>query len=51
VVTVLARGGSMDEAVRTGAAAGALNVTRRGLGTGSAEAVQEILGRVEVKPL
>jgi 1-phosphofructokinase len=51
VVTVLARGGSIEDAVRTGAAAGALNVTRRGLGTGSAEAVQELIGHVQVKRL
>jgi 1-phosphofructokinase len=49
VAAVLARGGGWEEAVRTGAAAGALNVTRHGLGTGRAEAVQELLGRVRLE--
>jgi 1-phosphofructokinase len=51
VAAVLARGGDLDEAVRTGAAAGALNVTRHGLGTGRAEAIQELLTRVRLEPL
>jgi 1-phosphofructokinase len=50
VAAVLARGGSMDEALRTGSAAGALNVTRHGLGTGRAEAVRELMGRVRIEP-
>ncbi|MFC7480191.1 PfkB family carbohydrate kinase [Luedemannella flava] len=48
VAAVLARGGDLTEAVRTGAAAGALNVTRHGLGTGRAEAVTELAGRVRL---
>ncbi|WDZ83620.1 1-phosphofructokinase family hexose kinase [Micromonospora cathayae] len=51
VAAVLARGGDLTEAVRTGAAAGALNVTRHGLGTGRAEAVRELAGRVRLTPL
>ncbi|WBB80544.1 PfkB family carbohydrate kinase [Micromonospora sp. WMMD882] len=51
VAAVLARGGDMEEAVRTGAAAGALNVTRHGLGTGRAEAVRELVDRVRIVPL
>jgi 1-phosphofructokinase len=51
VAAVLARGGDLDEAVRTGAAAGALNVTRHGLGTGRAEAIHELLTRVRLEPL
>ncbi|MDR7275089.1 1-phosphofructokinase family hexose kinase [Catenuloplanes atrovinosus] len=49
IASVLARGGDMEEAVRTGAAAGALNVTRHGLGTGNAEAIAELIGRVRVE--
>ncbi|SCF37905.1 1-phosphofructokinase [Micromonospora echinospora] len=51
IAAVLARGGDLDEAVRTGAAAGALNVTRHGLGTGRAEAVRELVSRVRLAPL
>jgi 1-phosphofructokinase len=51
VAAVLACGGDLFEAVRTGAAAGALNVTRHGLGTGRAEAIHELLTRVRLEPL
>ncbi|WP_430785050.1 1-phosphofructokinase family hexose kinase [Actinoplanes sp. G11-F43] len=51
VATVLARGGDLHEAVRTGAAAGALNVTRHGLGTGRQEAITELAGRVGLTPV
>ncbi|WP_245666770.1 MULTISPECIES: 1-phosphofructokinase family hexose kinase [Micromonospora] len=51
VAAVLARGGDMREALPVGAAAGALNVTRHGLGTGRAEAVRELAGRVRLTPL
>ncbi|MFJ8832931.1 1-phosphofructokinase family hexose kinase [Micromonospora aurantiaca] len=51
VAAVLARGGDMREALHIGAAAGALNVTRHGLGTGRAEAVRELAGRVRLTPL
>ncbi|WP_230860260.1 1-phosphofructokinase family hexose kinase [Actinoplanes aureus] len=50
VATVLARGGDLHEAVRTGAAAGAVNVTRHGLGTGRREAIEELSGRVRLTP-
>jgi 1-phosphofructokinase len=50
MVATLARGGSPREALRTGAACGALNVVRRGLGTGSADAVAAIADRVELVP-
>ncbi|MCO8271261.1 PfkB family carbohydrate kinase [Actinoplanes sp. TRM 88003] len=54
VTSVLARGGPlpslMEEALRTGSAAGALNVTRHGLGTGRAEAVHELMSRVRIEP-
>jgi 1-phosphofructokinase len=50
-VAVLARGGDVREAVRTGAAAGALNVTRHGLGTANLTAVQKMIEHVELRPL
>ncbi|MCU7729860.1 PfkB family carbohydrate kinase [Actinoplanes sp. KI2] len=51
VATVLARGGEMCEAVRTGAAAGALNVTRHGLGTGHLDAVHVLTERIKLTPI
>ncbi|MEU4691461.1 PfkB family carbohydrate kinase [Actinoplanes sp. NPDC023714] len=51
VAAVLARGGKIHEAVRTGAAAGALNVTRHGLGTGRKEAITELTKRVRLSPI
>jgi 1-phosphofructokinase len=51
VAAVLARGGDIQHAVRTGAAAGALNVTRHGLGSGRAEAVHELIDRVALEPI
>lgn len=51
VAATLARGGDLHEAVRTGAAAGALNVTRHGLGTGHVDAVRVLTGRVELTPI
>jgi 1-phosphofructokinase len=51
VAAVLARGGDLREAVRTAAAAGAVNVTRHGLGTGHADAVRELMGRVVLEPV
>jgi len=51
VAAVLARGGDLDAAIRTGAAAGALNVTRHGLGTGRADVVERLVERVSLRPL
>ncbi|MFC7546121.1 1-phosphofructokinase family hexose kinase [Plantactinospora sp. GCM10030261] len=51
VAAVLAKGGDIRTAVRTGAAAGALNVTRHGLGTGRTDALEGLLDRVELVPL
>jgi 1-phosphofructokinase len=51
VAAVLARGGDLTDAVRTGAAAGAHNVTRHGLGTGRAEAIAALVPRVGIEPL
>jgi 1-phosphofructokinase len=51
VAAVLAQGGTLCDAVRTGAAAGALNVTRHGLGTGRVDAVQVLTERVKLTPV
>lgn len=51
IATVLAQGGDLREAVRSGAAAGAVNVTRRGLGSGSPATVAEMAHRVRIEPL
>ncbi|TDE02597.1 PfkB family carbohydrate kinase [Jiangella asiatica] len=48
VAATLAKGGSIEEAVRLGAAAGMLNVTRHGLGTGDVEAVLKLRDLVTV---
>jgi 1-phosphofructokinase len=48
MVATLARGGSPLDALRTGAACGALNVVHHGLGTGSAGAVAALADRVEI---
>jgi 1-phosphofructokinase len=44
----LVKGMGIREALRIGAACGALNVTRRGLGTGGDHAVDTLAGRVEL---
>ncbi len=51
VAAVLASGGDLQLAVRTGAAAGALNVTRHGLGTGRADSVAGLVDRVRLAPV
>jgi 1-phosphofructokinase len=48
---VLAGGGDLATAIRTGAAAGALNVTRRGLGTGRVDVIQRLMERVALRPV
>jgi 1-phosphofructokinase len=48
VVASLVRGDPVQEALRTGAACGALNVVHRGLGTGGADAVRTLAERVEL---
>ncbi|GAA1635636.1 1-phosphofructokinase family hexose kinase [Georgenia ruanii] len=45
------RGEPLVDAVRLGAAAGALNVTRRGLGTGRRDQIEAFAGHVEVTRL
>ncbi|NCT92180.1 phosphofructokinase [Cellulomonas sp. APG4] len=47
----LARGLDVAEAVRLGTAAGALNVTRRGLGSGRPEQVERLAAEVELEHL
>ena len=51
IAAVLATGGSYADAIRLGAAAGAVNATRRGLGTGDAEAIRAIAERVELQTI
>lgn len=46
----LARGMSVLDAVRLGTAAGALNATRRGLGTGTRYEIEHLAKHIEVKP-
>jgi 1-phosphofructokinase len=48
VVASLVRGDPVREALRTGAACGALNVVRRGLGTGGEAAVRTLAERVDL---
>ena len=47
----LARGLSMADALRLGAAAGASNVTRRGLATGQRQVVEQLAQHIVVRPL
>ncbi len=51
IAASLAKGQPITEAVRLGAAAGALNVTRHGLGTGHPDAIARLAERVELRPL
>ncbi|MFI6762518.1 1-phosphofructokinase family hexose kinase [Micromonospora sp. NPDC050417] len=51
VASVLAAGGDLHLAIRTGAAAGALNVTRHGLGTGRPESIAGLVERVHLAPV
>ena len=48
--TALANGRSTREALQVGAACGALNVVRHGLGTGGARAVDTLAERVNLRP-
>ncbi|MEX1077675.1 MAG: PfkB family carbohydrate kinase [Homoserinimonas sp.] len=49
VSAALAGGASMLDAITLGAAAGALNVTRHGLGTGDRDAIEKLRTRVTVR--
>ncbi|MFE2756498.1 PfkB family carbohydrate kinase [Actinosynnema sp. NPDC059335] len=46
----LALGKSLEDSLKLGAAAGAVNVTRHGLGTGSGDVVRELVERVRLRP-
>lgn len=48
---VLAQHGDLRKAVRVGAAAGALNVTRHGLGSGHAKAIMKLAEHIELRPI
>jgi 1-phosphofructokinase len=50
IAAAIAEGAKWDEAIRLGAAAGATNFLRHGLGTGSRKVVEELLPRVELRP-
>jgi 1-phosphofructokinase len=47
----LAEGASLADAIRLGAAAGTLNVTRRGLASGERSAIQQLAERVVLRSL
>jgi 1-phosphofructokinase len=51
LAAALARGLDWEEALRLGAAAGAANFLRHGLGSGSRGVVDELVKRVELRPL
>jgi 1-phosphofructokinase len=51
LAVALARGLGIDDALRLATAAGALNVTRHGLATGHADAIEQLATRVEVNDL
>lgn len=51
VVTAIVRGETPRQAITLGAAAGALNVTRHGLGTGDSEAIARLREKVTTRPM
>ncbi|WP_422768649.1 1-phosphofructokinase family hexose kinase [Plantactinospora sp. WMMC1484] len=51
VAAALAQGADLPTALRTGVAAGALNVTRHGLGTGRADAIKALIDHVRLQPI
>jgi 1-phosphofructokinase len=51
MAAMLAQGAELADAVRWGAAAGAANFLRHGLGTGSRTVVEDLLPRVELQEL
>ncbi|MFN0090088.1 MAG: PfkB family carbohydrate kinase [Acidimicrobiales bacterium] len=51
LAAALANGCSLDDALRLGAAAGGLNVTRRGLGAGARQEIERLAAHVELVEL
>jgi 1-phosphofructokinase len=51
IAASLARGPSLEDALRLGAAAGAMNVVRRGLGSGTRADIERLAGEVSIRPL
>ncbi len=51
IAAALAHGRQTTEALRLGAAAGASNVTRRGLATGRREVIEQLAEHIVVRPL
>jgi 1-phosphofructokinase len=51
ITAALSRGAPFRDALRTGIAAGTLNVARHGLATGRAEAIAAVVDHIEVLPL
>jgi 1-phosphofructokinase len=51
VAVGMARGASLEDALRLAAAAGAVNATRHGLGTGTAAEIERLTTHVSVSPL
>jgi 1-phosphofructokinase len=51
LASAVAAGRSLEDALRIGAAAGALNVTRRGLGSGSREQIERLANHVTIEPV
>ena len=49
LAVALGRGAALEEALRLGAAAGAANFLRRGLGSATREFVEELAGQVVVR--
>ena len=49
VAATLAQGGSIADGVRMGTAAGVLNVTRRGLGTGGRREIEDLAKSIDVR--
>lgn len=49
IAAALARGKSMNDALQFGAAAGAVNVTRRGLATGQPDLIAKMVENIRVR--